>query len=174
MSRDPLAFFITYTCYGTWLHGEEAGSVQRGQDRDRSLLAPNPTLRSFEERELAQPPYSLDEPRRQVVLRTILEVARHRRWVILAAHARTNHVHVVVSGTDTPEKMMNDFKSYASRRLNEAGFDTPARSRWTRHGSTRYLWDEEVVLEKIHYVAHEQGEPMAVYVAPEHVSQARE
>jgi hypothetical protein len=34
---------------------------------------------------------------------------------------------------------MNDMKSYASRRLNQLGLDEPARRRWARHGSTRWL-----------------------------------
>lgn len=25
----PLAYFITFTCYGTWLHGEKSTSVDR-------------------------------------------------------------------------------------------------------------------------------------------------
>ncbi len=25
----PLAYFITFTCCGTWLHGDERGSVDR-------------------------------------------------------------------------------------------------------------------------------------------------
>ena len=29
MHRDPLAYFLTFTTYGTWLHGREEGSVDR-------------------------------------------------------------------------------------------------------------------------------------------------
>ena len=36
----------------------------------------------------------------------------------MALHIRSNHVHAVVHGHAQPEKMMNDFKSYASRTLN--------------------------------------------------------
>ena len=43
-----------------------------------------------------------------------------------------------------PEKVMNDFKTYASRRLTEAGFDTRDRKRWTRHGSTKYIWTRRI------------------------------
>jgi hypothetical protein len=55
---------------------------------------------------------------------------------------------------------MNDFKTAASRCLNKAFPDERDRTRWTRHGSTRYLWTEEAVADKVHYVLHEQGEPM--------------
>jgi hypothetical protein len=56
--------------------------------------------------------------------------------------------------------MMNDFKAYASRALNKAGFDTPNRKRWTRHGSTRYINDESYLAAAINYVLNKQGEPM--------------
>jgi hypothetical protein len=59
---------------------------------------------------------------------------------------------------------MNDLKSYASRRLNDAGFDTPDRRRWTRHGSTRWLRDHDAIEAAILYVADKQGDAMALYV----------
>ena len=74
------------------------------------------------------------------------EVCRYRRWTLLAAHVRTEHVHVVVQAEATPERVLNDFKVYASRRLSEAGFENSERKRWTRHGSTRYLWKREQVI----------------------------
>jgi REP element-mobilizing transposase RayT len=110
-----------------------------------------------------QPPYELDAPRRQVVLNAIREVAEYRGWQLLAAHVRTTHVHVVVSSTESPERIMNDFKGYASRRLNEAGFENAGRKRWTRHGSNPYLWKPRDVEAAVHYVLREQGEPMAVF-----------
>lgn len=86
----------------------------------------------------------------------------------LAVHVRTNHVHVVVEAEHvSPEKVMNDFKSYATRRLNQLGCDGPERKRWARHGSTRWLWKDEEVREAIRYVVDEQGEAMSVFVTDE-------
>ncbi len=77
---SPLAYFITFSTYGTWLHGDDRGSVQRGAvPGEPSLqLSPRPPLRSFERCEMDQPPYVLDARRREVVLNTIVEVTRHR------------------------------------------------------------------------------------------------
>ena len=58
---------------------------------------------------------------------------------------------------------MNTFKVYASRRLNRLGLDDPARKRWARHGSTRWLWETGHVSAAIQYVVEEQGEPMSVF-----------
>src|ERR1700733_6911551 len=103
----PLAFFITFTTYGAWLHGRQQGSV----DREHNVLGP-PFLPDDREREasnrnaMRQEPYTLDEPRRRVVLRTIREVAHHRKWKLWAVHIRSNHVHVVITADCKPEKVM--------------------------------------------------------------------
>jgi len=111
-----------------------------------------------------QAPYLLDRDSRAAVLGALREVCRQRGWSLLAAHVRTNHVHVVVEAEVRPEKVMKDFKSYASRGLNRLGRDGSDRKRWARHGSTRWLWKDQDVQDAIRYVVEEQGEPMAVFV----------
>ena len=112
-----------------------------------------------------QEPYRLDAIRRQVLLAALLQVSSHRAWTLLAAHVRTNHVHVVVEADQTPERVMNTFKAYASRALNRLGLDHAGRQRWARHGSTRRLWTRAAVSAAVHYVICEQGEAMAVFEA---------
>ena len=104
-----------------------------------------------------------------IVLQAIQEVCQYRGWSLLAAHVRTNHGHVVVQAFSPPEKVLNDFKAYASRHLNQAGIDGSDCKRWTRRGSTRYLWKPEQVEAAIHYTVREQGEPLAVYENVERV-----
>lgn len=172
MANEPLAYLITFTCYGCWLHGRAQGSVDAEHNQiGTPFLAPNPTVEQEERRQLRDPPCSLDAARRAIVLRTFGEVAAHRHWELLAAHVRSNHAHVVVQAPARPEKVMADFKAYASRRIREATGEPAERKRWTEHGSTRYLWQPEQVRAAIHYVVAEQGEPMSIYIAPEYSSE---
>jgi REP element-mobilizing transposase RayT len=114
-----------------------------------------------------QPPYGMDRTRREAVLAAMLERCADRHWSLLAAHVRTNHVHIVVEAEAPPERIMNDLKSYASRCLNRLGLDEPSRKRWARHGSTRWLWKPQTVSAAIRYVVDEQGDPMAAFEATE-------
>jgi REP element-mobilizing transposase RayT len=107
----------------------------------------------------------LDQRSRAAVLEAIREVCVHRGWSFLAAHVRTNHVHAIVEADVRPERVMNDFKTYASRELNRLGRDGADRKRWARHGSTRWLWKDRDVQEAIRYVIEAQGEPMELFVA---------
>ena len=99
-------------------------------------------------------------------MQAIREVCSHRGWNLFAAHVRSRHAHFVVSAQEAPEKILNDVKAYASRSLKRTGSDGDALRRWSRHGSTRYLWKPEEVGAAIHYVVREQGEPMAVWENP--------
>lgn len=112
-----------------------------------------------------QLPYELDGARRSAVLAALQEVCAHRGWNLAAAHVRTNHVHAIVEAEAQPEKIMNDFKSYASRRLKRLNPEEGDRKRWARHGSTRWLWNSEQVSAAVGSVVDEQGEPMAVFEA---------
>ena len=114
-----------------------------------------------------QPPYHLDPTRREAVWRAIQGVCAHRGWNLLAAHVRSNPVHAVVEAEAPPERIMNDFKAYASRHLNWMGLDEPRRKRWARHGSTRWLWKPRQVSAAIQYVVAEQGDAMSVFEAQE-------
>ena len=105
---------------------------------------------------MKQAPYGLDRDSQVAVLEALREVCSHRGWSLLAAHVRTNHVHVVVEAEVQPEKVMNDFKSYASRGLNRLGGGGSDRRRWARHGSTRWWWKNQDVREAIRYVVAAQ------------------
>ena len=155
---------ITFTCYGCHLHGDKSGSVDREHKPPGSpALDADPARIAAENERMDQPPYHLDHVRRVAVLEAIQEVCSHRRWNLLAAHVRTNHVHTVVEAEVPPEQAMHDFKAYASRRLNRLALDQPGRKRWTRHGSTRWLWKPEQVSAAIQYVVSEQGAAMSVF-----------
>jgi hypothetical protein len=165
----PLAYFLSFTTYGTWLHGSSKGqgSVDRDHNRfDTPFVAPD-TLRELECRsEMIQPPFVMGAPERDIVCQSIVTLAQERGWCLHAVHVRTNHVHVVLSADRDPGRILSDFKARASRDLTRAGFDTADRRRWTRHGSTRHLYREQNVIDAIHYVLYEQGEPMACYPNP--------
>ena len=164
--NQPLAYFLTFTCYGAWLHGQRAGSVDRKHNAPGTLLVPaDERRRNREQQRMDQPSYHLDAPRRRLVLQAIQEVCTYRQWELLALHVRPSHVHVIVHADAPPECVLNDFKAYASRALNASSLDAADCKRWTRHGSTLYLWTEASVEEKVHYVLYEQGEPMEVYAA---------
>ena len=155
---DPVAYFITFTTYGSWLHGDWRGSVDPQHNiHDTPYVAPDPGRQRFDGDQLRHPPVLLDGERRESVDRAIREVCRHREWELHALNVRTNHVHIVVSLPDAPERAMNTFKSWATRQMIDGGHLPSGTKAWSRHGSTRYLWDEDQLETACLYVTEGQG-----------------
>jgi hypothetical protein len=103
----PLAYFITFHTYGTWLPGDGRGSVDaHHRAYGAPLVGPSPGR---------QPEH-------------------------------------------TPERVMNDLKAWATRRVVEAGLRPHGTRLWVRHGSTRHLWRPEAVEAACEYVIAGQGE----------------
>ena len=157
----PLAYLISFRTYGTWLHGDKRGSVNRKQNKYGSpRMEPNPQLEKAESRLLKRPPVTLDGYQRPVVEQAIREVCEHRPYTLLAINVRTNHVHTVVSALCKPEPILAAFQAYATRKLREAGLLSRKTKPWARHGSTPYLWKEKHVERAIDYVINGQGDDL--------------
>jgi len=75
-------------------------------------------------------------------------------------NVRTNHIHAVITAECKPEKVLAALKANATRKLREAGYWNSYDSPWADHGSTRYLWRDEDVVNAIAYVEYDQGEPL--------------
>ena len=161
-----LAYFITFSTYGTWLHGTSKGkgSVDREHNQHGMAFVEPDALRKAQSREkMKQPRYTMQVHEREIVRDAIVELCGGKGWQLLAVHVRSNHVHVVICVDRDPGRVMSDMKGRASAALTRAGFDDATRKRWTRHGSTLHLFDEATVSDKIDYTLNRQGTPMAWY-----------
>lgn len=159
--NSPVRYLITFRCYGTWLHGDERGSVDRHHRvHDTPGLAPSALRRQHDRDLLNQPPVKLNASQRPIVESAIRETCTIRRWQLWAVNVRTNHLHVVVSANKKPEAVRSALKANATRAMREAGIWTSELSPWEFRGSKRYLWDEKQLADAIAYVECDQGEPL--------------
>jgi REP element-mobilizing transposase RayT len=158
----PLALFITFRCYGTWLHGDERGSVDRHNNAYGSPRIPrNDTWRRIESNLTKYPPVKLDAARRRCVTDAIRETCEKRGWHLAAVNVRTNHAHAVVDapGCD-PDKVLNALKANATRKMREDGCWPYEHTPWAERGSKRRLWNERSVANAIDYVINGQGDDL--------------
>ncbi|MBI3269391.1 MAG: hypothetical protein HYZ53_10260 [Planctomycetes bacterium] len=162
--RIPLAYFITFRTYGTWLHGDTRGSVDRKHNVFGMPLLPHDPKRAGEDAAaMANPSSVLSAAQRAIVEAAVKGVCEHRGWILHALNVRTNHLHVVVSAQVSPERVMADFKAWGTRRLVEGGTMGRGARVWTRHGSTKYLWRSEAVAAACNYVIHgQEGDQLPV------------
>jgi REP element-mobilizing transposase RayT len=160
-SGVPLAYFISFRCYGTWLHGDERSSVDRFHNVYGTSVLPPDEKRAREVRSrMKREPVELTAKRRMAVEAAVRETCDIRGWVLRAINVRTNHVHTVVTANRKPEWVMNAFKANATSKMVEASVWQRGLKPWSRHGSTRYLWTEKSVARAIDYVINGQGDEL--------------
>ena len=155
----PLAHLITFRSYGTWLHGDKRGSVDRDHNRYKSPYAsPNENRKQHNQRTLKCRPVILSSNQRASVETAIRETCIRRDWLLRAINVRTNHVHTVVSiGQQKSEIALNAFKANATRQMRQDGNWLMEHSPWVDKGSRRNLWNERSVERAIDYVINGQG-----------------
>ena len=158
----PLAYLITFRSHGTWLHGDERGSVNRFRNQYKSRrLPPEKKWAETNTQRLNGEIVILDAAQRSCVEEAVHETCRIRHWDLEAINVRTNHVHMVVSiGEKKPEMALNAFKANATRKMREAGCWQSERTPWADKGSRRYLWNERSVALAIEYVLFGQGDQL--------------
>lgn len=158
---SPLAYLITIRTHGTWLHGDERGSVSRHKNKFNSpKLAREPAWLETNRNRLRGEPVILNSDQRVCVRESIQETCRFRRWSLLAVNVRTNHGHAVISAAVKPGLVLNAIKANATRKLRESSLWHSEHSPWADKGSTKYLWNDHSVGRACAYVEYEQGEPL--------------
>ncbi|HQU82638.1 MAG TPA: transposase [Pyrinomonadaceae bacterium] len=155
----PLAYLITIRTYGTWLHGDERGSVDIHGKNVYGLpkVAPNEKLTKRMGENMKDEVFLLDEKQREAVEESIKETYKIRAYNLLAVNVRTNHLHAVVTANVKPEIIINGFKAHATRKLKEKYLIIKDTKVWSRGGSNRYLWKKHHVDGAIDYVLYGQG-----------------
>lgn len=158
----PIAYFISFRTYGTWLHGDERGSIDRFNNvYGAPYIEPNPDWLKYNREELKSPPFVLSAKARKIVEVVIKGVCEHRGCLLYALNVRTNHAHSVVDAYGpSSESLLNSFKAYATRDLRKEGCWTYEHSPWADKGSRRRIWNEQGLRAAIDYVLNGQGGPL--------------
>ncbi|MFM7592106.1 MAG: hypothetical protein ACKO85_09960 [Isosphaeraceae bacterium] len=117
MNTEPIAYFITWTCYGTWLPGDDRGWTKW---RKGSKL-PQPLLADWCRERMLEESVTLDDIQRAIVNETVARHCELRNWHLHAVNCRSNHCHVVVTATEySGEQARDRLKSWCTRKLKEA------------------------------------------------------
>jgi REP element-mobilizing transposase RayT len=171
-------WLLTWTCYGTWLPGDDRGFVSpiAGPDEKYRLIRNSgdpvpggiPALERYHESRLKSEPIYITGDHARVLLDQFRETTRIRNWLLLAVAIMANHTHVIVGvpGDPDPSDILGDFKSYGSRALNRKWGKPASGTWWTESGSKRKKGDETAVFSAIKYVRN-QYDSLVVWVNDE-------
>ena len=110
---EPLASFLTWPTYGTWLPGDEprVGRVPprlaTSRSRSQTRGAGPPDGRCLPSRPGPAPARRIDHCRS----------LPGAGWTLYTVNCRSNHGHVIVAGDREPKEIREQFKAWCTRRL---------------------------------------------------------
>ncbi len=160
---DERFYLLTFRTYGSWLHGDARGSVNRRSNvLGTPRLPPVPGWESWQRAQMREPEVVLSEEQRRVVTQSVEATCRGRGWRLVVVNVRTNHVHAVIGTTAPPETVTNDLKAFATRALRKAGLTAAAARVWSRGGSRKQLLDARAVEAACRYVVEGQGSELGM------------
>ena len=153
MNDRPLAFFITWTVYGTFLQGD-----LRGWRRRRSgEQLPQLRLQEWRRERLNYPVILLELDQRDAVEKAIERHCAHRDWKLWARSCRSNHVHVVVSAPEYAGDAVRDqLKANSTRTLRETWECFRDRPVWSVGGDWQCVDSEDALEQVIFYATDAQ------------------
>ena len=149
----PLALFITWTVYGTFLPGDARGWRHRSEGGKLS----RPRLESWARDQLKHDIVLLNQSMRHVAEAAVAEICRFRGWNLWAVSIRTNHAHVVVTAPEyEPETVRDQLKAKATRELRDNFATWKDRPVWSRKGDIEFLDTEDDIESCVIYVREAQ------------------
>jgi REP element-mobilizing transposase RayT len=143
--RNPIAYMLTWTTYGSWLQGDERGYV-----KDGVILYGNKALNTANKALMQYPEVSLTLVQRQTIENALRKEAELLGQEIYAIAVGKNHIHLAVSSNGMDAGVaVSHYKNAARLKIKDDGF---IRRLWTRGFSKRYCFDEHQLQTVIAYV----------------------
>jgi REP element-mobilizing transposase RayT len=154
--QEPLAYHITWTCYGQWLQGDPRGYVDRQHHTPgEPYVFKNVQHYNASANRMTEPPCWLTDDQRRCAAADVAEACIHRKWRLDRVNVQPDHVHVVVAAGDILGRVVRErLKSWASMQLNRT---FPRRQHWwTDGGKVEPIYHEARLIEACEYVDNQR------------------
>jgi REP element-mobilizing transposase RayT len=153
MNDEPLAYFITFTVYGTFLQGD----ARWWRSRNDGSQPPQPRLEQWHRDRLKYEVVLLDEDQRLVVEAEVKRLWEIRGWRLWKANPRSNHVHVVVTASGyNGTKVRDQIKANCTRVIRERWPLFVDRPVWSVGGDWQCVNNEQDLEHVILYAGEVQ------------------
>jgi hypothetical protein len=143
MSDFPIAYHITVGTYGTRLHGDDRGTVDRRQNEPGDpIIGRCKDWSRMERRVMRFEPVLLTPEQRVFIEQKLLDICERGGWTFHIAAARVEHYHVMLSSSNDGEIIRRILKRWLSQTLSEMWPMERGRAWWAECGSVKWVWKD--------------------------------
>jgi REP element-mobilizing transposase RayT len=156
----PLGYFLSWGTYGTRLHGDPRGTVDRTHNqRGDPVLGFDAERWEFEKGRLRFPPVVLSRHQQLFAEELIPSICERGRWTYHTCACAPDHVHVILASPFDPGTIRRLIKRWLGQELSERWTLPQGATWWAEDGSIRWLCDERYFENAIDYVSRQRTTP---------------
>lgn len=156
----PLAYHITFGTYGTRLHGDPRGTVDRSHNRPGDpILGADPSRWQREQGTLRYPAVFLTDQQRQHVEAEVACICQRGGWEYIICSAASDHLHTLLSAAAEGAAVRKWFKRWLGETLSERWPLPDGQSWWAEGGSVKHVWDEDYLENVYGYISGQRTTP---------------
>jgi hypothetical protein len=153
-----LALHITWGTYGTRLHGDPRGTVDRYNNEHGAPVVGFVEHRWEQEKSnLKFPPVVLTRPQMIHVEEQLPIVCERGYWKHIVGAAGPNHVHEILDATFDPETIRRLLKRWLGQSLTERWPLPDGATWWAECGSIRWVDNERYYANATRYVTDQRA-----------------
>ena len=154
----PLAYHITFGTYGSRLHGDERGSVDRAHNSPgEPFLGPDVRRREQETQLLRSEPITFKSAQQRFIEAVIPGVCERGDWGYHVAAAGPDHVHVLLSADSDPKTVRRLLKRWLGQQLSSNWPLSRGQSWWAEGGSIKWIWKQHYFRRAFDYIASQRA-----------------
>ncbi len=151
--KSPLAYHITWGTYGTRLHGDPRGTVERKMNTyGDPIIDRDDEWKSEKSTRLRFPPRILSTDQRLFIEDAIPAICVRGHWHLASAAAAPDHIHVLLSADADGKAVRKWLKRWAGEALTERWPLVEGQVWWAECGSVKWILDEDYFQRATNYV----------------------
>lgn len=149
----PLAYHITWGTYGTRLHGDRRGTVDRIHNQFKAPIVNFEPERWEEEvSNLKFPPVRLTREQRLCAESLIPAICVRGHWEYLACAAAPDHIHLLLKSTFDPQVIRKLSKRWLGQELSKSWTPNEDKFWWSECGSIKWIGESSYLDNATYYV----------------------
>ena len=157
MPHQPLAYHITFGMYGSRLHGDPRGTVDRSMNKPGDPIIGRDTDWEQIERSLLRfPPVVPTSQQRRFTESIIPSICDRGGWQLHTCAAQPDHVHTLLTTTADGKTVRRLLKRWLGQALSDRWPLPPEATWWAEGGSVKWIWDQQYFENVFSYIERQR------------------
>lgn len=140
----PLAYHITFGTYGTRLHGDARGVVDRSHNRrGEPIIGSDPKRWERERAKMRFDPVVLTPEQMRHAEDLIPSICDRGGWRLHTRAAGPDHVHTLLTAAADADAVRKWFKRWLGEGMSKRWPLPAGATWWAEGGSVKWVWDDD-------------------------------